>query len=451
MTDLANKHTLVVGLGVTGVALARFLKKRGALVTVTDALGEAVLGDRLKAVRAIDVRLELGGHRPESFAGADLIVLSPGVPHTLAPLQAARAAGIPVMGEIELAARFIAEPIVAVTGTNGKTTTTTLLGEMLKKSGVKVFVGGNIGTPLIGYPDADFKADRIVTEISSFQLDTIDTFRPQVAVLLNISADHLDRYADFDAYVRSKSLVFKNQGLADIAILNAGDRRIQAVRKGIKSRQLLFGYRDAAAAAADGAVIGDRNIRLQMGRRRCRLPLEAVRLLGRHNLENTAAAALAALACGGTCEGIVAAANEFEGLPHRLEHVRTRNGVRFFNDSKSTTPDSVLRALDAFTEPIVLIMGGRDKEMDFSALRDPIARKVKCLVLMGEAAGKLRSVLGGQAPTTAAAGMSDAVARAAAAAACGDVVLLSPGCTSFDAYQNYAERGKDFSAQVKGI
>ena len=259
--NLTNKHTLVVGLGVTGVALAQFLKKNGAIVTVTDISGEAALGSRLAAVREMDIRLELGCHRPETFTGADLIVLSPGVPHTLDVIESARAKGVPILGEIELASRFIREPIVAVTGTNGKTTTTALLGEMLKKSGLRVFVGGNIGTPLIGYLEGAQKADVIVAEISSFQLDTIDSFKPKVAVLLNITQDHLDRYADFNAYIRSKSLIFKNQLESDVAVLNGADPHIRSFSRSIRSRQLFFNHQeDAATEPVEEAVIGSREI-----------------------------------------------------------------------------------------------------------------------------------------------------------------------------------------------
>lgn len=451
--NLTNTHTLVVGLGVTGVALAQFLKKNGAIVTVTDISGKAALGSRLAAVREMDIRLELGCHRPETFVEADLIVLSPGVPHTLDVIESARAKGVPILGEIELASRFIREPIVAVTGTNGKTTTTALLGEMLKKSGLKVFVGGNIGTPLIAYLEEDQKADVIVAEISSFQLDTIDCFKPKVAVLLNITEDHLDRYADFNAYIRSKSLIFKNQQENDVAVLNGADPHIRSFSRGVQSRQLYFNHhKDLAKEPAEGAVIGSREITLltkESGRRS--LPVDRIQLLGRHNLENVAAASLAALAAGGNFAGILSAAGEFRGLPHRLEHIVTRHKVRYFNDSKSTTPDSVVRALESFNEPVVLIMGGRDKGSDFGLLKDPVSRQVKHLIVLGEARNKIRSALDRQVPTSAADTMEAAVFGAARAAAPGDVVLLSPGCASFDMYKNYAERGRDFSERAKKL
>ncbi|MEW6672897.1 MAG: UDP-N-acetylmuramoyl-L-alanine--D-glutamate ligase [Thermodesulfobacteriota bacterium] len=451
--DLTHTHTLVVGLGVTGVALAQFLKKNGAIVTVTDISGEAALGPRATAVRAMDIPLELGAHRPETFAGADLIVLSPGVPHTLEVIESARAKGVPVLGEIELAGRFIREPIAAVTGTNGKTTTTALLGEMLKKSGLRVFVGGNIGTPLIGYLDGENRVDVVVAEVSSFQLDTTERFRPKVAALLNITQDHLDRYANFDAYVRSKGLIFKNQGADDVAVLNGADPHIRSLNREIPSRRLYFSHqKDAAAEPAEGAVIGSREIilRTQAGGR-FTLPVDSIRLIGKHNLENVAAASLAALAAGGNFEGILAAVRAFKGLPHRLEHIVTRNGVQYFNDSKSTTPDSVLRALESFNQPVVLIMGGRDKGSDFDLLKEPVSRQVKHVIVLGEAKNKILAALDRQAPASVADTMASAVFQAARAAAPGDVVLLSPGCASFDMYQNYAERGRDFSERVKKL
>ena len=239
--QLAGKKILVVGLGATGVATASFLVKRGAVVTATDSAPEAELRPEALALREKGVRLELGGNRPQSFESADLVVISPGVPQDAAPLDRSRKLGIPVLGEVELASRFIEQPIVAITGTNGKTTTTTLVGEMLRRSGIEVFVGGNIGTPLISYVDSDQKAGVIVVEISSFQLDTIERFRPKVAVLLNIAEDHLDRYPDLDAYMRSKSRIFENQGPADFAILNGADIRVAELSKNVVSQKLFFG------------------------------------------------------------------------------------------------------------------------------------------------------------------------------------------------------------------
>ena len=259
--ELAEKNITVVGLGKTGMALARFLKKRGAAVVVTDIAAEEDLGPQVQELRLMDIALELGRHRPETFQEADLIVLSPGVPHTIAPVIQAQENGIAVMGEIELASRFIEEPIVAVTGTNGKTTTTELLGDMLKRSGLDVFVGGNIGNPLIGYIDEGRRADAIVAEISSFQLDTIDSFRPKISVLLNITVDHLDRYPNFKAYTASKMRLVENQQTSDIAVLNTSDPLVRSLTKDLKNKKLIY---PQTSENEDGAVINGNHIRFHI-------------------------------------------------------------------------------------------------------------------------------------------------------------------------------------------
>ncbi|TFG39813.1 MAG: UDP-N-acetylmuramoyl-L-alanine--D-glutamate ligase, partial [Syntrophobacterales bacterium] len=289
--EIANKKILVVGLARTGIAAARFLRRRGAAVRATDVAPEAALGPGVAELRALDIDLALGGHRVEDFTAADLIVLSPGVPHTLAPLQAARSRGVPVIGEVELAARFIREPIVAVSGTNGKTTVTELLGRMLEASGRRVFVGGNIGRPLIGYVDGGEAAEIVVAEISSFQLDTITTFRPAVGVLLNITDDHLDRYPDFAAYARSKMRLFENQTAQDTAVLNGADPVIRAQAAAIRSRRLFY---NTAEASANCAAVSGSTLALRLpGREAARLDLAPFRLRGPHNVENACAAALA--------------------------------------------------------------------------------------------------------------------------------------------------------------
>ncbi len=382
--EIAGKHILVVGLGVSGVALVRFLTRRGALVTVTDMSPEAGLAGLLPEVRSLGARLEIGGHREDTFTQADLIVLSPGVPHDILPVQKAAALGVPVIGEIELAGRFIDTPIIAVTGTNGKTTTTSLVSAMLESSGLSVFTGGNIGSPLIGYADGPNKCDRVVAEISSFQLDTIFSFRPNVAVLLNIADDHLDRYADFGAYAQSKARIFENQTEADTAVLRGNDPVIASVTNGLKSRCQTFLHEKDYAASEEKTVAVVRTISAESGfliQIYCqnnitdvyRIPLQ--RLPGRHNAENAAAAVLAALAAGGSREGIQAALNSFSLLPHRMELVRTLAGVDYINDSKATNVDAVVRAIESFERPVILILGGRDKGGDYAppAKPDPTA------------------------------------------------------------------------------
>jgi UDP-N-acetylmuramoylalanine--D-glutamate ligase len=462
--QLKNKKIVVAGLGRTGLATARFLHQKGARVLVADTADETQLGDPVRVLREMGVALELGPHRMASFQDADLIVVSPGVSHTIEPIEKARSLGIPLMGEVELAARFIEEPIVAVTGTNGKTTTTELLGQMLKNSGISVFVGGNIGNPLIEYAGSGPKKQVVVAEISSFQLDTIERFRAQVSVLLNISTDHLDRYPDFEAYADSKMRVFSNQQADDVAVLNGSDPLIRTKTKAIKSQRLFF---PAIENDEQGAVLNGKRIILNLTRLKriqstIRIPHSAfriqeyldiakIRLLGRHNFENACAASLAALASGATLEGIQKTLDHFKGLAHRLELIATVNGVEYYNDSKATNVDGVIRALDSFSKPVVLLMGGRDKGSDFSVLRDHIRAHAKELIVMGEAAEAIRAALGQLLPTKDAASMQAAVTTAFEDAAPEDVVLFSPGCASFDWYSNYAERGDDFRRAVEEI
>ena len=455
--QLKNKKIVVVGLGRTGLATARFLHQKGARVLVADTADETQLGDSVRTLREMGVPLELGPHRIASFLNADLIVVSPGVSHTIEPIEQAKSRGIPLMSEVELASRFIKEPIVAVTGTNGKTTTTELLGQMLKNSGVRVFVGGNIGNPLIEYVSSGQKTQVVVAEISSFQLDTIDTFRPKVSVLLNITPDHLDRYPDFEAYTDSKIRVFKNQQSDDIAVLNGSDPLIRTKTRRIKSQRLFF---PALEGDEQGAILNEKRIILSLNKLKriqseIRIPeyldIAKIRLRGRHNFENACAASLAALASGATLEGIQKALDRFKGLAHRLERVATVNGVHYYNDSKATNVDGVLRALDSFSKPILLLMGGRDKGSNFSLLQDPIRSHTKELIVMGEAAEAIRSTLGQLLPTKVAASMQDAVTMAFQDADPEDVVLFSPGCASFDWYNNYAERGDDFRRTVEEL
>ncbi len=447
--EIANKKILVVGLARTGIATARFLRRRGAAVRATDMAAEAALGPGVAELRALDIDLALGGHRIEDFTAADLIVLSPGVPHTLAPLQAARGRGVPVIGEVELAARFIREPIVAVSGTNGKTTVTELLGRMLDASGRRVFVGGNIGRPLIGYVDGGQTADVVVAEISSFQLDTIATFRPAVGVLLNITDDHLDRYTGFAAYARSKMRLFENQTAQDAAVLNGADPVIRAQAAAIRSRRLFYNTTEAAENCA--AVVGTALALRRPGHEVVRLDLAPFRLRGPHNVENACAAALAALAAGASPLGIQQALSAFAPLPHRIESVAVVNGVEYVNDSKATNVDAVLRALDCFATPVVLIMGGLDKGGNFGLLETAVRRRAKALVLVGNASDTIRAALGGLVPTVQAPDMAAAVGAAAGRAVSGDVVLLSPGCASFDMYPNYQARGEDFRQAVQRL
>ncbi len=449
-TDIKGRRITVVGLGKSGLAAARFCRQQGARVTVTDMAPREAFAAEAQALEALGVDLEFGDHQPTTFTHADLVVLSPGVPHTIAPAAAARSQGIPVIGEVELAARYIEEPIVAVTGTNGKTTTTELLGQMLSASGISAFVGGNIGTPLIDYVADALKTDWLVIEVSSFQLDTIEHFRPQIGVLLNISADHLDRYPDFKAYAESKMQLFANQKSGDIAILNAADPFGRTAAERVPGEVLLFG-RESGEAAAGARVDGDHIVFEMADGAVHRIDLARWQLAGHHNLENAAAAGLAALSAGATPQGVQKAIDTFQGLAHRLTHARTLDGVRYYDDSKATNVDAVCRALGGFGAPVVLIMAGRDKGGGYQALEEQVAAKVRALVVLGEAADTIRAALGHLVTTLTAADMAAAVRLAADQARPGDVVLLSPACASFDMYASYHQRGEDFCRHVRKL
>ena len=450
---LRNKRIVVVGLGRSGVAAARFLAKQGARVTVTDRAAADTLADSLAALAGLDVQLRLGGHVHDDFSAAELVVLSPGVPHTLPLLDAVRARGIAVIGEMELAAGFIAEPILAITGTNGKTTTTEMVAAMLRSSGKHVFVGGNIGTPLVVHADeGDERVDVVVAEVSSFQLDTCVGFRPDIAVLLNITDDHLDRYDSFEAYAQSKWRIFANQRSTDAAIVNAMD----PAAAGLMDSHPLRARRQCIAdwAIRDGArIAADRIVLVDHGRESAEFSLEKSALLGPHNRENTAAACLAAHQAGATDAGIQQTIDGFTGLAHRLETVGWVHGVRFVNDSKATNTDAVKRALECFDRPVALIMGGRSKQGDFLSLRSHVRRHVKTLVAMGEAKPEIVAALvaAPQQDLVEADTLPEAVAKAFAAAAPGETVLLSPACASFDMFDSYAHRGNQFREIVEGL
>ncbi|MCF8067307.1 MAG: UDP-N-acetylmuramoyl-L-alanine--D-glutamate ligase [Desulfobacterales bacterium] len=449
MMELENKNTVVVGLGKSGIASARFLKQQGARVTATDITGKRNLPDAISDLEGMGISLELGMHSQGTFDNADLIVLSPGVPHTITPVIVAGSKGIPVIGEIELASLFIKEPIVAITGTNGKTTTTTLIGEMLKASGKKVFVGGNIGSPLIDYVAEGGGADVVVAEISSFQMDTADKFKPAVGVLLNISEDHLDRYKNMQDYARSKGRLFMNQDDSDIAVLNGSDRFVRSVSKNFVSKKLYYGR---LLNSDKGAVLENNDLTFNTENfKNISFDLSKSKLKGQHNRENIAAGCLAALGAGATPEGIRNTLNSFKGLPHRVQYVETVNGVEFYDDSKATNIDAVIRALEGFDAPVILIMGGRDKGGNYRCMASMIKSKVKKLIIMGEATNKIKEAVGNKVPSQAVKSMSEAVDMATGYSDPGDIVLLSPACSSFDMYNNYSERGDDFSKEVKRL
>jgi len=443
--DLAGAKVLVVGLARTGQAAAEFLLKQGAHVTATDLLAWESLDPRAQALAERGVALEPGGHREETFTQADLIVVSPGVPLTIKPLLTARAKGIRITGEIELASRFIDQPLVAVTGTNGKTTTTSLTGEILQASGRKVFVGGNIGRPLIDYVNKSEPAEVVVIEVSSFQLETVETLHPVAGILLNVTPDHLDRHPDFEAYAAAKLRLFDRQGPEDTAVLNVDDP--VAAGAAPRSRRLFFSRRSRVGSGA--YVEAGRLVLVAEGKELAARPLADMLLTGAHNQENIMAAVSAAWALGVDPDAAFEAAARFRGLPHRVELVGEYDGVRYYDDSKGTNVGAVIKSLEGFSSPVILIAGGRDKSGDFRPLRPLIREKVKLLILLGEAKDKMAGVLGGQTETVPVGDMAEAVALARERAGPGDVVLLSPACASFDMFKDYAHRGRVFADLVR--
>ena len=447
--ELKGMHIVVFGLGRTGESLVRFLLDRGARVSVTDSRPAHMVGKPAERTAKLPVSMQLGAHDEKIVESADWIVLSPGVPHTLGILEGAKRAGVPVIGEIELASRFVDEPIVAITGTNGKSTVTRLVGRMLEYSGMSIFLGGNLGQPLIEYVAEKKPADVVVIEVSSFQLDTIVHFRPAVGVLLNISPDHLDRYPDFGAYAASKARVFANQLASDTAVVNAADETVMRAAKNAKSR--LCAFNDAEFGPCS-AVVTDTEIRINFpGTDSFGIPANRVPLAGRHNLENTAAAALAALAVGAGREGILASLGGFVPDPHRLQQVAIIKDVTYYDDSKATNVDASVRAIESMSGPVVLIAGGRDKFGGYEALRKPVERHVKAVIVLGEAADAILETLCDAAEVRRADTMTEAVEEASRIAAPGDAVLLSPACSSFDMYENYEARGDDFARAVRSL
>jgi UDP-N-acetylmuramoylalanine--D-glutamate ligase len=447
--ELTNKKVLVIGLGKTGIATVRFAAARGAVVTVTDEKPQTELQESLGALAGLSLRIFTGGADPGSVDGMDLIVPSPGVPPFNPILREAGKRGIPVVSEIELAWRFLRVPVLAITGTNGKTTVTTLIGHILAKAGKRVFIGGNIGNPLIDYVGGPQNDEWAVIEMSSFQLQRIETFRAQVAVLLNVAPDHLDYHADYAEYRWAKERIFANQQAGDLAVLNADEAESAGLAERIKARVAFFSTK---AAPAEGMSLeGDRMVYRAGGREIETYPRSMIRIPGRHNVENVMAAVMAARYAGCTPGTIVEAVASFTGLSHRIEFAGEKGGIAFYNDSKGTNVSAVVRALEAFEAPVILLMGGRDKKGDFETLEPLIRRHVKEMILFGEARDRIGSVLGGIVKTQKTLTMREAVEAAWEHALPGDVVLLSPGCASFDEFRNYPHRGEVFKEAVSRL
>ncbi len=450
--DLKGKRVTVVGLARSGAAAARLLLREGAVVSVTDRRPAAELTDWTSRFASGEVRWLLGGHPDQAFRDADLLVLSPGVPLASPPLQAAQARGIPIWSELELASRFVSAPIVAITGSNGKSTTTALTGEMCRAAGRRTFVGGNIGVPLSEAAHSGSAWSEIVVEVSSFQLETVVTFRPAVAALLNVTPDHLDRYPNVQAYAAAKRRIFERQTREDAAVLNADDPACgdPTFTRTLAARRVPFSR--FTEPPSDGVWIDGGTIVYRLGERRGRLiALDHLRIVGVHNVENAMAASAVALLRGIEPRVIEHVLSEFRGLEHRSEFVRDLRGVTYINDSKGTNVGATQKSLESFTRPVVLIAGGVGKGADFSVLRPLVARRVKKAVLIGEARPQLRQAFDGVTTVVEANGLEDAVRIASESAAPGDVVLLSPACASFDLFRDFEERGRCFKALVNAL
>lgn len=443
--DLAGKRILIVGFGKTGEALAGFLLRRGARVTISEMKTEEALGGRILAWKERGAVFETGGHRLETFLGSELIVPSPGAA-SLPFLRASQEKGIPVISEIELAYRFLRGRIVGITGTNGKSTTATLAHKILKDGGLKSRLAGNIGKPLVSFV-AGSRDDHIyVTEISSFQLEHVRHFRSAISVFLNISPNHLDWHGSFASYLAAKKRLFENQDKTDLAILNRDDRLVWKTARETRAEVLAFSRRVAVIRGCD---LDDGWLVLRDGTKKERLiKTDDIPLPGDHNRDNVMAAALIGHALGVDTRAMRPSIRSFAGLEHRLEHVLTYRGVRFVNDSKATTVDATLKALLSFDRRIVLILGGRDKGADFSRLRREVRARAKRVILLGEAREKIERALKGAVPLEKASTLREAIRKAFDAAAAGEVVLLSPACASFDMFKNFEARGRAFKKEV---
>jgi UDP-N-acetylmuramoylalanine--D-glutamate ligase len=449
--ELKNKRVLVIGLARTGVATALFCAARGAVVTATESRAESEIGDCIAELRAAGVSLELGGHQEQTFLRQDLIVPSPGVPADAPLLAAARAKGVTIWSEIELAYRFLQGRMIGITGSNGKTTTTSLIEHILRNADFQTILAGNIGTPLISCVKDMTQATVTVVELSSFQLEMTETFRPDISVFLNLTPDHLDRHGTMEAYAAAKARIFKNQGERDAAVLNADDpatlpyapklpqlhwfSRTEPVTQGSWLRGDDIIFRSDSASGSDERVM-----------RRSEIPLP-----GEHNLENVLAAVTATRLAGATPAAVAHGVKTFAGVEHRLEFVAEIDGVRYYNDSKATNVDATLKALDAFQGRILVILGGKDKGSDYTALRPSLRERAILALLIGAAAEKIEKQIAGSVRIERAGTLAKAVAIASHTARPGDVVLLAPACASFDQFQNYEQRGRLFKDLVRQL
>jgi UDP-N-acetylmuramoylalanine--D-glutamate ligase len=450
MVELKNKRVLVVGLGKSGLAAARFLKDRGARVTVSDAR-PAMLIAELSDLLDQGFMVEAGSHGLLTFRRQDLIVVSPGVPMTTPELMQVRAMGAHIIGELELGAEFLRGEVVAVTGSNGKTTTTTLVGEILKAAGRPTLVGGNIGLPMTALVADSMPSSWSVIEVSSFQLETVETFRPRIAMVLNITPDHLDRHGNFEAYAAAKARITEFQNAEDFLVLNGEDKETQMVAA--KTRAQIFWF-SARRPIKQGAFVHGESIFFipqEGANAEPVMPVSEIPLAGAHNVDNVLAAVCAARLAGVPIETIRCAVAAFKAVEHRLEFVRELDGVRYYNDSKATNVDATIKAIEAFSGCIQLILGGKDKNSDYRVLESLVRERVKTVITIGSAAEKIERQLNGVVKIESAEKLERGVAFAHGVAIKGDTVLLAPACASFDQFENYEQRGRVFKELVRGL
>ena len=449
--NLQNEKVLVIGIARSGIAVAKFLKEKGAEVILTDIKERVQLGTVVGELETAGITLVLGQHPEINKEELSFIVVSPGVPLTIEPIQKAYQQAIPIYSEVEIASRYAKAPIVAITGTNGKTTTTSLIGEMFENAGLKTFVAGNIGVPVIEKVEAFDQQDIIIAEVSSFQLETTKEFKPKVGVFLNLTPDHLDRHGNLANYTAAKAKVFANQDNNDFTVLNFDDQRVAALAKETKGKVIFFSRKhilEEGVYVEEGQIVVTVN-----GTTQVICPINDVKIPGNHNLENALAAVAAGISQGLETLVISNTLRTFGGVSHRLEFVAEVNGVRFINDSKGTNPDASIKALEAYPEPIVLIAGGKNKGSDFGEFADKIKVKVKELVLIGQAAPQIKEAVENIGFTNIheAKDYPEAVKMANQVACPGDIVLLSPACASWDMFNSYEERGNLFKQVVNDL
>src|SRR5579859_1286033 len=446
--ELRKKRVLVVGLARTGVATAVFCAGHNAIVTATESRAESELGDAPAKLRAAGVTLELGGHTEKTFLAQDLIISSPGVPADDNFLLLAKSKGITVWSEIELAYRFLEGKLIGITGSNGKTTTTTLVHHILATGAMRAYLAGNVGKPLISEVEKMDAGSVAVAELSSFQLELIDKFRPNIGALLNLTPDHLDRHKTMDAYAAAKARIFENQTELDAAILNADDAA--SARYAPKKPQV-FWFSRKKTVAQGACLRGEDIVVVHHGKEDLVMKAAEIPLAGAHNLENVLAAVIIARLAGVNSATIAKAVKSFAGVEHRLEFVTDIHGVRYYNDSKATNVDATLKALEAFSGRILVILGGKDKGSDYTVLQKPLREKTILALLIGAAADKVEKQIAGSVAIERAGTLERAVEAAALAARSGDVVLLAPACASFDQFENYEQRGRVFKQLVRSL